>query len=113
MATIALLDVTFRPKNASVTRSPNQDLIVSSRSPAVVFHSSTKELTESPVTGSVLVTQQYFEQTEKHVYDETLRTNVRKYIQPGAEFKPLESYGAHVVLMSKNILSSVLFAVYN
>ncbi|KAF9080092.1 hypothetical protein BGX29_005629, partial [Mortierella sp. GBA35] len=25
---------------------------------------------------------------------------VRKYIQPGQEFRPLESYGAHVVLMN-------------
>lgn len=100
MATIALLDVTFQPKDASLTRSSNQSLIVSSQSPAIVFHSSTKELTESPAAGSVLVTQQYFEQTEKHVYDENLMTSVRKYIQPGAEFRPLESYGAHVVLMN-------------
>ncbi|KAF9984495.1 hypothetical protein BGZ65_000276, partial [Modicella reniformis] len=100
MGTIALLDVVFRPKEASLTRSPDQGLIVSSRSPALVFHSSTKELNETPMTGSVLVTQQYFEQTEKHVYDEVLRTNVRKYLQSGAEFRPLESYGAHVVLMN-------------
>ncbi|KAF9363998.1 hypothetical protein BGX34_002803 [Mortierella sp. NVP85] len=100
MATIALLDVTFKPKEPSLLRSPSQGLVVSSRSPAIVFHSSTKELTETPMTGSVLVTQQYFEQTEKEVYDETLRASVRKYIQPGTEFRPLESYGAHVVLMN-------------
>ncbi|KAI8597784.1 hypothetical protein EDD21DRAFT_384542 [Dissophora ornata] len=100
MATIALLDVTFRPRDVSATRSADHNLVVSSQSPAIVFHSSIKELTEPPVTGSVLVTEQYFEQTEKTMYDEVMMTNVRKYIQPGAEFRPLESYGAHVVLMN-------------
>ncbi|KAG0198556.1 hypothetical protein BGX28_007992 [Mortierella sp. GBA30] len=100
MATIALLDVSFRPKEASLERTTDRSVIVSSLSPAIVFHSSTKELSESPITGSVLVTQQYFEQGEKEEYDEVLRTHVRKYIQSGAEFRPLESYGAHVVLMN-------------
>jgi hypothetical protein len=63
------------------------------------------------VTGSVLVTQQYFEQTEKEVYDETMRASVRKYIQPGTEFRPLESYGAHVVLMSKYTMLECLASV--
>ncbi|KAF9139673.1 hypothetical protein BG015_001936 [Linnemannia schmuckeri] len=100
MATLALLDVTFRPKDASLTRSSDQNLVITSQAPAIVFHSSTKELLEAPVTGTVLVTQQYFEQCEKMIYDEVLMTQVRKYIQPGQEFRPLESYGAHVVLMN-------------
>ncbi|OAQ30988.1 hypothetical protein K457DRAFT_136616 [Linnemannia elongata AG-77] len=100
MATLALLDVTFRPKGASLTRSPDQNLIITSQAPAIVFHSSTKELLEAPVTGTVLVTQHYFEQCEKTTFDEVLMTQVRKYIQPGQEFRPLESYGAHVVLMN-------------
>lgn len=100
MATIALLDVDFRPKDATIKRSIEQNLVVSSQSPAVVFHSSTKELQDSPVTGSVLVMQQYYSHQEKTVYDETLTSNVRSYIKPGAELRPLETYGAHVVLMS-------------
>ncbi|KAG0300551.1 hypothetical protein BGZ98_009091 [Dissophora globulifera] len=100
MATIALLDVTFRPTDVSLGRAADQNLVISSQSPAIVFHSSTKELTESLVAGSVLVTEQYFEQTDKIVYNETMMTNVRQYIQSGAEFRPLDSYGAHVVLMN-------------
>ncbi|KAG0380084.1 hypothetical protein BGX24_010303, partial [Mortierella sp. AD032] len=100
MATLALLDLAFRPKDASLTRSSDQSLVITSQTPAIVFHSSTKELLEAPVTGTVLVTQQYFEQCEKTTYDEVLMTQVRKYIQPGQEFRPLESYGAHVVLMN-------------
>ena len=46
------------------------------------------------------MTQQYFSQLDRTEYDTKLMTNVRSYIQPGAEFRPLESYGAHVVLMS-------------
>ena len=53
------------------------------------------------MTGAVLVTQRYFEQTEKTMYDDVLQAYVRKYIQPDQEFKPVESYGVHVVLMSK------------
>ncbi|KAG0252299.1 hypothetical protein BG011_007080 [Mortierella polycephala] len=100
MATIALLDVTFQPKAASLTRSATQNLVVSSQSPAIVFHSSTKELSEPSMTGSVLVTQQYFEQLEKTMYDEVTNTDVRRYINPTSEFRPIESYGAHVVLMN-------------
>ncbi|KAF8982297.1 hypothetical protein BGZ46_001523 [Entomortierella lignicola] len=102
MATIALLDVTFQPKDALLTRTVTHNLVISSQSPAIIFHSSTKELTEVPVAGSVLVTQQYFEQTEKTRYDEVMRSQVRHYIQPETELKPLESYGAHVVLMIFN-----------
>ncbi|KAF9140561.1 hypothetical protein BGX30_006303 [Mortierella sp. GBA39] len=100
MATLALLDVSFRPKDASLTRSSDQNLVITSQAPAIVFHSSTKELLEAPVTGTVLVTQQYFEQCEKTTFDDVLMAQVRKYIQPGQEFRPLESYGAHVVLMN-------------
>ncbi|KAG0290735.1 hypothetical protein BGZ96_005807 [Linnemannia gamsii] len=100
MATLALLDVTFRPKDASLTRSSDQNLVITSQTPAIIFHSSIKELQTAPVTGTVLVTQQYFEQCEKMTYDEALMTQVRKYIQPDQEFRPLESYGAHVVLMN-------------
>ncbi|KAF9960854.1 hypothetical protein BGZ72_005690 [Mortierella alpina] len=100
MATIALLDVIFRPKEATLNRASDHSLVVSTLSPAVVFHSSTKELAETPAAGSVLVTQQYFDQTEKEEYDEVRMINIRKYIQPGADFRPLKSYGAHVVLMN-------------
>ncbi|KAF9215836.1 hypothetical protein BGZ59_000136 [Podila verticillata] len=100
MATIALLDVDFHPKDATIKRSIEQNLVVNSQSPAVVFHSSTKELQDSPVTGSVLVMQQYYSHQEETVYDETLTSNVRSYIKPGAELRPLETYGAHVVLMN-------------
>lgn len=54
------------------------------------------------MTGTVLVTQQYYAQDEKTMYDEKLKAEVRRYIQPTAEFKPLESYGAHVVLMNSS-----------
>ncbi|KAF9086949.1 hypothetical protein BGX29_001134 [Mortierella sp. GBA35] len=100
MATLALLDLTFRPKETSVRRTPDHNLAISSKSPAIIFHSSTKETQEPPATGSVLVTQQYFSQLDRNEYDAKLMTNVRAYIQPGAEFRPLESYGAHVVLMN-------------
>ncbi|KAG0277719.1 hypothetical protein BGZ95_005470 [Linnemannia exigua] len=100
MATLALLDVTFRPKETSVRRTQDRNLAISSKSPAIIFHSSTKETQEPPATGSVLVTQQYFSQLDRTEYDAKLMTNVRSYIQPGAEFRPLESYGAHVVLMN-------------
>ncbi|KAF9905186.1 hypothetical protein EC991_001949 [Linnemannia zychae] len=100
MATLALLDVTFRPKETSVRRTPDRNLAISSKSPAIIFHSSTKETKEPAATGSVLVTQQYFSQLDRTEYDAKLMTNVRAYIQPGAEFRPLESYGAHVVLMN-------------
>ncbi|KAG0054186.1 hypothetical protein BGZ83_011796 [Gryganskiella cystojenkinii] len=100
MATLALLDVTFKPQDASMTRAADQSLIISSRSPAMVFHSSIKELSSVPLKGSVLVTQQYYSQDEKTEFDETLMTSVRRYIAPGSEFRPLESYGAHVVLMN-------------
>ncbi|KAF9378595.1 hypothetical protein CPB97_009481 [Podila verticillata] len=100
MATLALVDVTFKPKETSLSRSANQNLVITSHSPSIVFHSSTKELSEVPVTGTVLVTQQYYAQDEKTAYDEKLKAEVRRYIQPTAEFKPLESYGAHVVLMN-------------
>ncbi|KAI1295221.1 hypothetical protein EDD11_007941 [Mortierella claussenii] len=100
MATIALLDMAFRPKDALLTRSVDHNLVITSQSPAIAFHSSIKELTDNPVTGSVLVTQQYFQQTEKTRFDEKLMTNVRQYIQSGAEFRPLESYGTHVIIMN-------------
>ncbi|KAF9371491.1 hypothetical protein CPC16_003032, partial [Podila verticillata] len=100
MATLALLDVTFKPKKASIRRSLDCNLIVTSPSPAIVFHSSTKELLQIPLTGSMIATQQYFKKLEKTVYNSKLATNVRSYIRPGAEFRPLESYGAHVVLIN-------------
>ncbi|KAG0308260.1 hypothetical protein BGZ97_000117 [Linnemannia gamsii] len=100
MATLALLDLTFRPKETSVRRTQDRNLAISSKSPAIIFHSSTKEMQEPPSTGSVLVTQQYFSQLDRTEYDAKLMTNVRAYIQPGAEFRPLESYGTHVVLMN-------------
>ncbi|KAF9547416.1 hypothetical protein EC957_008425 [Mortierella hygrophila] len=100
MATLALLDLTFKPKETHVRRTPDRNLAISSNSPAIIFHSSTKETKEPPATGSILVTQQYFSQLNRTEYDAKLMTNVRSYIQPGAEFRPLESYGAHVVLMN-------------
>ncbi|KAG0347623.1 hypothetical protein BG004_007317 [Podila humilis] len=100
MATLALLDVTFKPKEITLVRSADQNLLVTAQSPSIVFHSSTKELNEVPLTGTVLVTQQYYAQDEKNAYDEILKTEVRRYIQPNSEFKTLESYGAHVVLMN-------------
>ncbi|KAG0364889.1 hypothetical protein BGZ54_007046, partial [Gamsiella multidivaricata] len=100
MATIALLGVTFKPKEAIVKRSVDHSLTVSSLSPAIVFHSSTKELSETLITGSVLITQQYFGILDQKEYDSKLMTNVRKYIQPSTEMRPLISYGAHVVLMN-------------
>ncbi|KAG0001469.1 hypothetical protein BGZ65_003457 [Modicella reniformis] len=100
MATIALLDVVFKPNEMYIKRSADRNLVVSSLSPAIIFHSSTKELNGSPVTGSVLVTQQYFEKLDRTEYDSKLMTNVCKYIQNGMEFRPLTSYGAHVVLMN-------------
>ncbi|KAF9340642.1 hypothetical protein BGZ91_000982 [Linnemannia elongata] len=100
MATLALLDLTFRPKETSVRRTPDRNLAISSNSTAIIFHSSIKETQEPPATGSILVTQQYFSQLDRTEYDAKLMTNVRSYIQPGAEFRPLESYGAHVVLMN-------------
>ncbi|KAF9321791.1 hypothetical protein BG003_011515 [Podila horticola] len=100
MATLALVEVAFKPKDISLSRSADQNLVITSHSPSIVFHSSTKELSEVPVTGTVLVTQQYYAQDEKTVYDEKLKAEVRRYIQPTAEFRPLESYGAHVVLMN-------------
>ncbi|KAF9930409.1 hypothetical protein FBU30_000540 [Linnemannia zychae] len=100
MATLALLDVTFRPKDASVARSADQNLVVTSQTPAIVFHSSTKAVYEPHVAGAVLVTQQYFDQCEKTAYDEVLMTQVRRYIPPDQEFRPLVSYGAHVVIMN-------------
>lgn len=42
MATLALLDVTFKPQEATLTRAADHSLVVSSRSPAVVYHSSIK-----------------------------------------------------------------------
>jgi hypothetical protein len=42
MATLALLDVTFRPTETSVRRTPDRNLAISSKSPAIIFHSSTK-----------------------------------------------------------------------
>ncbi|KAK3845352.1 MAG: hypothetical protein J3R72DRAFT_41348 [Linnemannia gamsii] len=65
MATLALLDVTFRPKETSVRRTQDRNLAISSQSPAIIFHSSTKETQEPPATGSVLVTQQYFSQLDR------------------------------------------------
>jgi hypothetical protein len=110
MATLSLLDVTFKPKEASFQRSVDRNLIVTSSSPAIVFHSATKEFLQSPVTGSVLATQQYYKKVEKTVYSNKLATNVRNYMRPGAEFRPLVTYGAHVVLMSKwNLLNSYCF----
>ncbi|KAG0253959.1 hypothetical protein BG011_006043 [Mortierella polycephala] len=100
MATIALMDVAFKPKNVSISRSMDRNLVVSSLSSAVVFHSSIKELQEPPVTGTVLVTQRYFSALDEYEFDAKHGTDVRKYIRPGAEFSPLESYGAHVVLMN-------------
>ncbi|KAI1313408.1 hypothetical protein EDD11_002643 [Mortierella claussenii] len=100
MATLALLNVTFRPKETSVRRSVEGNLVVASLTPAIVFHSSTKELTEVPASGSILVTQQYYQQLERTEYNSKLMTNIRKYMPPDAEFQPRESYGAHVVLMN-------------
>ncbi|GJJ76478.1 hypothetical protein EMPS_08837 [Entomortierella parvispora] len=100
MATLALLDVTFKPKDASIKRSADRNLVVASSSPAIVFHSSTKESYQTPMTGSVIATQQYYKKLEKTIYSNKLGTNVRNYVRPGAEFRPLESYGAHVVLMN-------------
>ncbi|KAF8943570.1 hypothetical protein BGZ47_005285 [Haplosporangium gracile] len=100
MAILTLLDLTFKPKETFVRRTPDRNLAISSKSSAIIFHSSIKETQEPPVTGSILVTQQYFSQLDRTEYDTKLMTNVRSYIQPGAEFRPLESYGAHVVLMN-------------
>ncbi|KAG9065566.1 hypothetical protein KI688_001854 [Linnemannia hyalina] len=100
MATLALLDLTFKPKETHVRRTPDSNLAISSNSPAIIFHSSTKETKEPPATGSILVTQQYFSQLDREEYDAKLKAYVRSYIQPGAELRPLESYGAHVVLMN-------------
>ncbi|KAF9111333.1 hypothetical protein BGX27_005066 [Mortierella sp. AM989] len=92
MATIALLDVTFKPKDASIGRSSDQNLVISSSSPAI-------EVREVSVNGAVIVTQQYFERLEKTEYDPRQMADVRRYIQPDI-FIPLESYGAHVVVMN-------------
>ncbi|KAF9427668.1 hypothetical protein BGZ94_004440 [Podila epigama] len=100
MATLALVDVAFKAKEPTVARTAEQNLEISSQSPSIVFHSSTKELSSVVAKGTVLVTQQYYAQDEKHVFDEKLKVSVRRYIQPTAEFRPLESYGAHVVLMN-------------
>ncbi|KAF9927501.1 hypothetical protein FBU30_003218 [Linnemannia zychae] len=100
MATLALLDVTFKPKDTTIRRSQAGNLVITSKYPAIIFHSSTKETKEPLATGSVLVTQQYFSQLDRTGYDAKLMTNVRTYISPNAEFRPLESYGAHVVLMN-------------
>ncbi|KAF9991753.1 hypothetical protein BGZ80_005524 [Entomortierella chlamydospora] len=100
MATIAILGLTFDPKDASIGRAADRSFVVSSSSPAIIFHSSIKELKEVAINGSVLVTQQYFEKLEKTEYNAKQMANVRRYIRPGAEFMPLESYGAHVVLMN-------------
>lgn len=100
MATIALLDVAFKPNELYIKRSVDHSLVVSSPSPAIIYHSSTKELNEIPVTGSVLVTQNYFEKLDETEYDPKLMTDVRKYIQPNVDFRPLVSYGVHVVLMN-------------
>ncbi|GJJ69412.1 hypothetical protein EMPS_01758 [Entomortierella parvispora] len=100
LATLALLDVTFKPQETSMSRSADQALIISSRSPAVIFHSSIKELASVPLSGSVLVTQQYYSADERTEYDEKLMATVRRYISAKSEFRPLESYGAHVVVMN-------------
>jgi hypothetical protein len=42
MATIALLDVEFKPSEVRIQRSLDHNLSISSLSPALVFHSSTK-----------------------------------------------------------------------
>jgi len=42
MATIALMGVQFAPRDASVKRTVDSNLVVTSKSPAIVFHSSTK-----------------------------------------------------------------------
>ncbi|KAF9986003.1 hypothetical protein BGZ75_002301 [Mortierella antarctica] len=100
MATIALMDVQFAPREASVKRTVDSNLVVTSGSPAIVFHSSTKELQRAPMTGAVLATQRYFELLDKTEMDPKLMTNVRKYIRPGAVLRPMISYGAHIVLMN-------------
>ncbi|KAF9566459.1 hypothetical protein EC968_003732 [Mortierella alpina] len=100
MATIALMDLQFAPRDASVKRTVDSNLVVSSGSPAIVFHSSTKELQRAPVTGAVLATQRYFELLDKMEMDPKLMTNVRKYLPPGAILRPMISYGAHIVLMN-------------
>ncbi|KAF9956207.1 hypothetical protein BGZ72_002927 [Mortierella alpina] len=100
MATIALMDVHFAPRDASVKRTVDSNLVVTSESPAVVFHSSTKELQKAPITGAVLATQRYFELLDRSEMDSKLMTNVRKYIRPDAVLRPMRSYGTHVVLMN-------------
>ncbi|KAF9429682.1 hypothetical protein BGZ76_001143 [Entomortierella beljakovae] len=100
MATLALLDVEFRPKATSIKRSSDLNVVVSSASPAIVYYSSTKEVKEVSVNESIHVTQQYFEKLEKTEYDPKLRNSIRRFLKPDAEFTPLESYGAVVVLMN-------------
>ncbi|KAF9965228.1 hypothetical protein BGZ70_005201 [Mortierella alpina] len=80
MATIALMDVYFAPRDASVKRTVDSNLVVTSESPAIVFHSSTKELQKAPITGAILATQRYFELLDDTEMDPKLMTNVRKYI---------------------------------
>ncbi|KAF9581605.1 hypothetical protein BGW38_001324, partial [Lunasporangiospora selenospora] len=100
MATLALMDVEFTPKDVLVTRSADRNLVVSSRSPAVVFHSSTKVVEDVLVDGSVIVTQQYFLVLERDEYDPKLGLTVRRYLKPGTKLRPLESYGVHTVVMN-------------
>jgi hypothetical protein len=49
MATLALLDLTFRPKETSVRRTQDRNLAISSKSPAIIFHSSTKVQSTNPL----------------------------------------------------------------
>ncbi|KAG0313487.1 hypothetical protein BGZ99_008849 [Dissophora globulifera] len=60
----------------------------------------TQEINEPPVVGSVIVTQKYYEQRSKYEYNTKLMTNVRKYLWPGTELRPLVTYGAHIVLIN-------------
>ncbi|KAF9165338.1 hypothetical protein DFQ26_000272 [Actinomortierella ambigua] len=103
MATLALMSVSLRTAtNAKVTRSDTRQLVVSSKHPAIVFHASTKEVAVSAesLAGTILLTQKYYAQDDKFVYDERLRCNVRRYLSLSSDLRPLKSYGAHVILMN-------------
>ncbi|KAG0226437.1 hypothetical protein BGW42_003642 [Actinomortierella wolfii] len=100
MATLALMGVSFDAAEVSVTRSETRQLVVSAKNPAIVFHASTKEVASESLAGTILLTQKYYAQDEKYVYDERLRCEVRRYLSPDSKMRPLKSYGAHVILMN-------------
>ncbi|KAF9971904.1 hypothetical protein BGZ73_005036, partial [Actinomortierella ambigua] len=103
MATLALMGVSLKAAtDATVTRSETRQLVVSSKHAAIVFHASTKEVAAAAdsMAGTILLTQKYYAQDEKFVYDERLRYNVRQYLSLKSDLRPLKSYGAHVILMN-------------